>query len=342
MTCKPFLLLAVFLTSCALIPVAKAAECETLGPCISLGNIAVMAEPDIADPILKTAQDGAAAFTRYFDVGNAPIAIVPGGKISPALAEGLKAAGYANTLPWISAADKQALAASNIRRQVMEQTQGMSAAQQEAILKMAMAKAGGNAEISEDMSTTEQGALTHELGHMWFIAAFTPTGAVGGGGHGYGGWAPDWLDETAAVLLENETLIQSRRKAFKAMSAENFYPLDSFLAMGHPALKSVQALNKKLGKKVSKGGSRAIVLSGKDAEEFLKASGDSDPAKFYTQVRGFADFIIEATGDEQAFAKLARYLSNGESFESWLADTPKLPSNLKALTESWNVHLASR
>jgi len=221
--------LVVFISGCALTPAATASDCAALGPCVSIGNIAVMAENDIADPILKSAQDGAAAFSRYFGAETAPIAIVPGGTITPDMQAGLKQAGYSLSLPWISAADKQALAEASVRKQVMEQTKGMAAAQQEAIIKMAFAKAGGSGSTSGDMSTTEQGALTHELGHLWFIAAFKPKDGEAGGSHGYGGWAPDWLDETAAVLLENETLTASRRKAFKDMPIDDFYPLEDFL-----------------------------------------------------------------------------------------------------------------
>lgn len=304
--------------------------------------MAVLAEPEIAQPILLSAQKGREAFQRYFDVEAAPIAIVPGGEITSDLQRDLKFAGYDSSLPWVSAADKAKLMRSSIRRQVMKQTKSMSAEQQEAIMKMALAKANSSPPSVGDMSATEKGALTHELGHMWFIAAFKPADGAAGGGHGYGGWAPDWLDETAAVLLENEILTQRRRKAFKEMNLEDFYPLDTFLTMEHPALKSAQALKEKFGNKDGEGDSRAIILTGEDAEEFLKTSGKSDPANFYTQARGFADFIIERTGDEQIFAKLAQHLSEGKSFESWLSQTDSLPPDLLGLKSDWKTHLAAR
>ena len=333
--------LTAFLLSFTLVSKAVASDCAVLSPCVSIGNIAVIGEDNIADPILKSAQDGAAAFTRYFDVENAPIAIVPGGRITSDMQEGLRQAGYGLSLPWISAADKQALAESNIRKQVREQTKGMPAAQQEAIIKMAIAKSAAQESEPGDMSAIEQGAFTHELGHMWFIAAFKPEGTEAGGGHGYGGWAPDWLDETAAVLLENEALTASRRKAFKTMPPEDFYPLEKFLTMEHPALKSAQALKEKFGSK-TEGGSRAIILTGEEGEAFLKAAGDSNPANFYTQVRGFADYVITATGDEQIFAKLARHLSGGGTMEDWLSQTDGLANTLENLTEDWNAVLVTR
>ena len=333
---------AALLAACIATPSANAADCEVLGPCVSIGNIAVMAEDAIADPILSTAQDGAVAFMRYFGVENAPIAIVPGGEVKPAMQEGLKAAGYALSLPWISAADKQLLVQSNIRRQVMEQTKDMPAEQQEVILRMALAKSGADASEPGDMSATEQGALTHELGHFWFMAAFKPARDETDGRHGYGGWAPDWLDETAAILLENETLTKSRRKAFKKMPAEAFYPLNEFLTMEHPSLKSAQALKEKFGNKTGSTGSRAIVLSGEDAQAFLNASGKSDPANFYTQTRGFADYVLEATGDERIFAKLAAHLGGGGTVESWLSSTDGLADTMEGLNRDWAAYLTAR
>lgn len=330
------------LTGCTFAPLAKAADCAGFENCVSENGIAVLAAPEIAAPILSTAQQGAADFKRYFGMEAAPIAIVPGGEITPELQDDLTEAGYDLSLPWISAVDKQALAQSEVRRQVMEQTKGMPAEQQEAIIKMALAKLDKDGSPSGDMSATEQGALTHELGHMWFIAAFKPESGDKQLGKGYGSWAPDWLDETAAVLLENDLLTDGRRKAFKAMKREDFYPLETFLIMEHPALKSALALKDKFGNNENPSASQAIILTGEEAEAFLKSSGASDPANFYTQARGFADYVIEATGDEQAFAKLAAHLSEGGEMESWLAQTDGLEDTVVELTEDWGAVLESR
>ena len=336
------------LTACASAPVANANDCGAFEDCLAKDGIAVLGPPDIARPILLAAGQGAVSFERYLGQDVSPIAIVPGGEITPEMHEALKTAGYDTSLPWISAADKAALRESAIRKQVIEQTKDLPAEQQQAILQMALAKAGSTSSLPGEMSDTEQGALTHELGHMWFLAAFKPEGEDVKTGHGYGGWAPDWLDETAAILMENEALTDKRRKAFKAMSAEELYPLRTYLTMEHPALKSALALNEKMA--LAKGldgqekntSSRAIVLSGEEAEAFLKASGDSNPANFYSQTRGFADFLMAATGDEQIFANLATYLSGGGTFENWLSQTNGLPDTLQALDEDWAEWLGAR
>ncbi len=339
-------MLSFLLTGCASAKIAAVkVDCGDLAPCMSKAQIAVIAKPDIASPILSSSQEGAAAFARYFGAEVSPIAIVPGGVITKDMSAKLKRNGFDRSLPWISAADKQVLAAQSVRRQVLEQTKGLPPEQQAAIIKMALAKvSGGDNQASSNMSASEKGALTHELGHLWFIAAFQPridTG-VRPKGHGYGGWAPDWLDETAAVLLENEALTETRRAAFASIPKADLYPLQSFLTMEHPALKSAQSLKEKMGGKLGQGESRAIVLSGKEAEAFLEASKAGDPGVFYTQVRGFADFIISETGDERIFAKLAQELASGGSLETWLAAAGGLPLTLTALEAKWDERLKAR
>ncbi len=342
------IILSLILTGCATAEIAAKVDCGDLAPCISNAQIAVIAKPDIADPILSSAQEGAAAFTRYFGAKVSSVAIVPGGVITKDMSAKLKRNGFDRSLPWISAADKQVLAAQSVRRQVQEQTKGLPPEQQAAIMKMALAKvSGGDNPASPNMSATEEGALTHELGHLWFIAAFQPRADQprtdkGSKGHGYGGWAPDWLDETAAVLLENAALTETRRAAFAKIAKADLYPLPKFLTMEHPALKSAQSLKEKMGGKLGQGESRAIVLSGKEAEAFLEASKAGDPGVFYTQVRGFADFIISETGDERIFAKLARELASGGSLETWLAASGGLPSTLTALEANWDERLKAR
>ena len=332
--------LAALLAACAVTPTVKRADCTHIESCVMAGNIAVLAEDSIADPILETAHKGALSFHRYFGVVNAPIAIVPGGVISPELDQRLKIAGYEVSLPWISATDKKTLAESQIRQQVQEQTTGMSPEQQEAIIKSALARIESPSS-SNSMSDTEQGALTHELGHLWFKAAFKSVDEEAVGEFGYGSWAPDWLDETAAILLENETLMQKRRAAFKTLPLTDFYPLEDFLKMEHPSLKSAEALTEEFGLKTG-GGNRAIVLSGEKAEAFLKASKDSDPINFYRQVRGFADYVINATGNERIFATLAQHLGQGKSFETWLLETEGLPNDMESLNDDWNEFIAKR
>lgn len=340
--------LASVLTALLLVPagctVHSVSACATLNPCISENGIAVIGDDDSAQELLSVAGAGSEEFFRYFGHRAVPSAIVPGGVIATELGQQIEAAGFDVALPWLSAADRDMLRDAAIREQVLAQTQQLAPEQREAMIKLALAKArqavGG---ASSKMPATQQGALTHELGHMWFKAAFQPGSqeTQAKADHGYGGWAPDWLDETAAILLENSELRGARREAFRTAATEDLYPLGEFLTMTHPALASAQRLAAKF--EDSEGtGSRAIVLSGDEADAFLAESKAGDPSVFYAQTQGFIDFVFALTDDERTFAHLARALSEGRGFEQWLADHPDLPDSIEALQEGWARWLEQR
>ncbi|MFK8053006.1 MAG: hypothetical protein AB8F65_08515 [Woeseiaceae bacterium] len=318
-------------------------SCDTLGPCVIENGIAVLGDDDAARVLLSIAQESAMQFQRYMGVPVPPVAIVPGGSISPTLNTKLADAGFQTTLPWISNADKQKLRASSIEKQVRAQTAGLPEAQRQAILAQALGQASSSNETSgAEMTAQERGAFAHELGHLWFKSAFSsineqPRPA----GHGYGGWAPDWLDEIVAILMENDELRSGRRNKFANARKETLYPLPDFLSMDHPALASATELAKSFGK--SNGtSSRAIVLTGDEAEAFLATSKTGDPTMFYTQAQGFIDYLSARTGDSTIFADIARHLGAGGDFKGWLAKHKDMPDSVDALTQDWERWLDAR
>lgn len=85
-------------------------------------------------------------------------------------------------------------------------------------------------------SRWEAGALAHEIAHNWFTAWYD-SGHPGRMGLEYGSTAPDWLDETVAVLNEDRQLTASRRAGFADLldgDGPQLRPLPEFLAMIHP------------------------------------------------------------------------------------------------------------
>lgn len=318
-------------------------SCESLSPCVLKENIAVLGSDAYADTLLTAAQTGAQQFERYFGVPALPIAIVPGGTISAELTEQLSAAGFESALPWVSDADKKKLRAASIKKQVLAQTEGLPEAQRQAIVQQALGQSASATEQSDGtMPAEEQGALTHELGHLWFKAAFqSDSERKVTSRHGYGGWAPDWLDETAAILMENETLRAARRKLFSTAAKDGLYPLRDYLTMDHPALASASKLAASFGTAKSLG-SRAIVLSGEEAEAFLAESASGDPTKFYTQTQGFIDFMMTRTEDETVFQDIAQHLAASGTLTSWLADRDDMPESIEALEADWAQWLDAR
>ena len=60
----------------------------------------------------------------------------------------------------------------------------------------------------------DAGVLPHEIGHGWYVELFWPGAVQDRSGH-YGGPGPDWLDETAAILMETEAFAADRRRQFE-------------------------------------------------------------------------------------------------------------------------------
>jgi hypothetical protein len=290
--------------------------------------------------LLNTALAASKKFKTIFNTEPAKIVIVPGGSISAEQNVAFKDAGYPTSLPWISASDKAKLRESSIRKQIEAQTKNLPEAIRETALQQALAAVQSGAQ-NERAQSVQDGAFAHELGHLWFIQAFKPVEAAPEKGHAYGGWAPDWLDETAAVLMENQTLNENRRESFSRLAFEDTIPLRDFLTMEHPAAKAAKDLRQAIPSKKMEGKSmesRAIVLSGKEAEEFLKKSGGNKAADFYAQAQVFSDFLLSSKGDTQLYVSLTQDLLKGGSFESWLGSQGKdwgLPSSITALESEW-------
>jgi hypothetical protein len=81
--------------------------------------------------------------------------------------------------------------------------------------------------------------VAHELGHIWFTAWYD-AGRDGAPGQ-YASTAPDWLDETAAILNEDEQGVAERRGGLAELLRDpetRLYPLAEFLNMAHPVLSS--------------------------------------------------------------------------------------------------------
>ena len=70
-----------------------------------------------------------------------------------------------------------------------------------------------------------------------------------------------------------------------------------------------------------------------------------NPAMFYSQSRGFADFMIERTGNKQIFADVARHIAAGGTMDSWLASsgsTVGLPADAASLDVQFKAWLVDR
>lgn len=287
--------------------------------------------------LTRTIESASEEFAALFGRIPPPTAIVSGGIITPAQRMTLAADGYTVLLPWIDGQAKAEMRRASVRQQVTAQMADASEAVREAAITQTLRQLGSA--VNTLSREQELGALAHELSHMWFIDLFTQPGETPEGGHAYGGWAPDWLDEMAAVLLENDYLMDRRRVRFKAMGEARRIPLSEFLTMEHPGAKAAAALGRQQAA-AGGGGTRIITLSGEEARQFIAASGGERAPDFYSQVLVFSDYLEARTGRNDMVAVIATALSKGQMFEDWLADNPTdLPRSISELEADWSDFL---
>ncbi|MFT3763513.1 MAG: hypothetical protein QM761_13100 [Pseudoxanthomonas sp.] len=342
----PPILLFVALAGAALPRAACAGDCPALDTtataCVASaqGWFYAASEAEAAD-MAEAARQAAALFERHFQrpaVRGAVVSIGSGNAVSAAQKQALQAQGAAWVLPWIGPHDKRRLAEAQVRRQVEAQ---LGATADAAVVQATVAQA--LAKLPDGDGATNS-ALRHEIGHLLLIHAF-PTAhddaTAAGNAHDYGGGLPDWLDETAAVLMEDAAMTERRRARLQRTLAcgngDRLPPLARFFVMDHP-LSSVARERLAGAAASSEGGSRVLMLSGEQGRELASRGID-----FYVQSRALADFLTEASGgDATIFAGIARTLAAGGDMDAWLADEGVrrgLPGDLAALQDAWQAWL---
>lgn len=309
--------------------------------CKPTPNGVVLAETQSdADLAAAAAVEGERKFETHFGPP-ARYAVVVGS--SPEGLRGrLAAAGYPVFLPWLSAAARHRSLEDSVRRATEAQLQGngMTAEQREAAIAGALAQVRGR---QGDRLLTSYSAVAHELGHLWLIQAFwggRAAGSMKAAGH-YGGPAPDWLDEAAAIAMEDDMLTAPRRTRFREMiggsAPGGVAPLASFFAMAHP-LAGVGELARSRAVR-GDGSSQVMVLTGAEVQRQLGIAPEAGP-NFYAQSRVVADFLLDSSGNPRILGEIARALAGGATIEQWLAasgGTNRLEPTLAGLERQWQA-----
>ena len=303
-------------------------------------GVALSTDQANADAMAAHASAGEARFDAYFAHDISPYAVTS----SPPAPDrnALEAAGFVHILPW---PDPEAF--DQARRKGVEAaarqfaaTQGLGAVQADQMVARALANGGADG----GKAARDAGMLPHELGHLWFTQAFWPTaGQAEDGTSHYGGPGSDWLDELAAVLLEDAPTTDRRRAQMDMLlqgevvpaigpvaGRETLLDLKGFLSRAHPALTRVQMNPPNM----PSGGGIALV--------YTPAGGGPNAVVqervFYIQARGLADFLIEKTGRATVFADIAQALANGQTFDGWLSaegGALSLPDTVDGLDRLW-------
>lgn len=290
-----------------------------------------------ARQVAEEMQAATSAFERHFGV------LAPRGAVIDVAharhAPALKEAGAAWVLPWrFEEADAAAVArAETIRAQVRAQLASGGREPDPAQVEALVQRALGRLEDSDEpvQPALEPKAIRHEIAHLLFMHAVWPSSA--GRGEQYGGDAPDWLDEAAAVVAESARMTERRRRAFRELARSGrTIPLAEYLDMEHPVYAGgdFRALIDQAREQAEADGA-AVVSASLPAENLERARA------FYSQTRGFTDYLMQQTGDERVLAKIVTEMRRGADFEAWLATfgvESGLPADIQVLErefDSW-------
>ena len=316
------------------------------GPsCAEAGRgVALAATPEEAQRLAGYAQAGEARFNAQFGRDIAPYVVISAPPVPQRAA--LSVAGFTHILPWPAprAFDEAARRGVEQGTRRFAASQNMTPTQTEEVVARALSQIPD----AKAQAALDAGMMPHELGHLWFTQAFwpqRPTTDADAPRH-YGGPGPDWLDEAAAVVLEDETTAAQRRDQFRALMRGETVPavgpvdgrallldLPGLLAREHPGLARAVAV----APEVAAGGGIGV--------SFTPAGAGPRPAAlerlFYIQTRVFADYLMQRSGRPAILADIAQGLAGGSSFEAWLTEQGAahgLPTSVAALHSDWQAY----
>jgi hypothetical protein len=279
------------------------------------------------------------AFERHFGQPAPRGAVVDVAHSRHALA--LKEAGAAWVLPWRfeQAAESDAPRAQAIREQVRSQLAAAGRApepeQVEVLVQQALVQLGEPDAPSSPPALAPK-AIRHEIAHLLFMQAVWPSS--GKRPEQYGGDAPDWLDEAAAVVAESEEMTRNRRALFRELAASGgTIPLAEYLEMTHPVYADRQFRAMIDEARAARADGEPVVISASLADDRVERA-----RAFYAQTRGFVDYLFERTGDRRVLGDIAVELRDEASgFADWLqrhGAVRGLPDGIEALEQDFLEH----
>jgi hypothetical protein len=310
-------------------------------------GVALSRDPLRAQSLAGLGRGGETRFRRHFGLDPARYAIVEFD--DPALLGGhiraLNAGGFKRTLPWF--APTAYLAAISAAAVSQARAEGEAADLAPERIEALAAEAAARAravftpfEIADD----EAGVVPHEVGHGWYTEAFWPGITLDTDGH-YGGPGADWMDETAAVLVEGGDFPDNRRRDFLEIyhgeaADMRGYLLDlaGFLNREHPGKAAVAQDAAKAESNATGAPVVAVVPRGSGPEQDRFSA-------YYPMARVFADYLIERTGDTAVFGSIGDSFARGETFDRWLANEGTrrgLAGTVPELQDAWLTWLTMR
>ncbi|MDZ7790847.1 MAG: hypothetical protein U5L08_10225 [Xanthomonadales bacterium] len=269
------------------------------------------------------------AFERHFGV------VAPAGAVIDVAharhGAALKEAGAAWVLPWrfsetAAPTDARGEAIRNqIRAQLASDGREPDPERVEVLVQQTLARLGEPQ--APKAPSLEPKAIRHEIAHLLFMHSIWPSTEEN---RQYGGDAPDWLDEAAAVVAEGQRMTAVRREAFRALARNGrAIPMTRYLRMTHPVFGGA-AFQERIAQ-----AERQAESSGAAVASFSVPESDlGEASAFYAQTRGLIDYLIDRSGDERILATITNALKGGQSLEQWLAEHGSehgLPASIKGV-----------
>jgi hypothetical protein len=350
------IILSLGIAACALS--VQAAPAADLGGCAAAakGLPAIKACVETAHGVALADNAGEAAalaeygraaearFEKHFGRKPAPYALLT--SESEADLAALKPHGYKTSYRWPTDAqyDESTLASlkSGIAKMVAER--GLSKEQADGLYNRAVDSHARRMESGE-RNRTRGGVIPHQIGHASLTYAFWPQADGTDGNVHSAGPAPDWLDEIAALLVEDDARAAERREQFKGgYKATGFDPVSMLLS-------SAQLMN--LTDLLTKPNPSAANGPGNSPMPMMMVrvgSGGPPPpmaegVAFGLKAQMFADYLIERTGRPAVFGNIAAAFSQNQSMDQWLGGEGKafgLPGDVAALEADWKAWLLKK
>ena len=177
--------------------------------------------------------------------------------------------------------------------------------------------------------------IIHELGHMIFTRYVMNNKYKFGE---YASVAPDWLDESAAIVFEKTSVAERRRNEFyRHFITENIYALPSYLSIKRSSSKregsssvSVSLEGKHIVANTSTNlgntelgvpnatVSPPIIFWNENRKEKITLYDGYENNLYYAQSRVFIDYLLVQSNNLCLLADIGHFIAKGNTFEDWL------------------------
>ena len=176
-----------------------------------------------------------------------------------------------------------------------------------------------------------EGVLAHEVCHLFYnefaerrygSAPRARSGVDASYGHPA---VPDWLEESAALLCEDDEMMARRRESARAQSAER-PSLQQLLTMSHPLIGAVTR----------------VPVAGESAFRAVDPANIPPEAReksrqFYTYAASFASFLVAHEEPDVLARLLDAVMTEGSDGTALIHKLKSLPTNLAELERKWRA-----